>query len=300
MGVTPVGSRTKKMYLEVYAGSTGPKGLFTRKDGEKVFMGSLSGELMNIEKKLNKPKEGHKWSAYWSYELTFFDNDSDPQTMNLSLRVDNGNTDSIINSLASIENPKRIMISFWHAPDGYLKIFVYNGGETKDHKAKWKYGGFAGVPKTERTPIMVKGQQKTDAVGKLLFDYDRSDRDEFFEKEIHIIYQTFTGKVWDAAQVIGDNQANSSNASATTSNPRSPEAILKRVKENYSTAQSILDIWPVIAEVIRTDITNYEQRRLLVTNIQGHLNGLSDKSYTLDEDKGTYKEVVVDTSELPF
>jgi len=298
MGLEPLKEGGKRMYLQITDPSDKDKkkGLCYTKSGTKHFIGAVSGQITNIVKKLNKPQPHHKWRAYWSYEITFFDPDSDPQEMILSLRRDNRNTDQLINSLSSVENPHTIKVSVWEK-DGYLKIFLYNGGETKDYLIKWKYGWNPETKDFQSVPATIKTPTKKDAMGIQEYSYDRSERDEFFENEIHNIYEIFTGQKWTSAQVIGDNASNTSNAPKKEMSKS--DQILEGVKNTYKTEKSVIDNWGLIARRIVSDIPDFDTKLLLISNLQGYLNGLGDKAFLLKED-GTYKEEVNMADDLPF
>ncbi len=279
-------------------------GLFYKKDGEKVFLGSIEGEITNIQKQLNQPPKGQNWEAYHSYEFTFFDPACDPKFIILSLRLDAYTIGQVMNLLATVHTPHAIRIDTWKQPSGHLGLKVYNN----DQQLEWKYnwdkekGGFAEIPNVIKTKI------REDAAGKPIYNYDWSKRSAFIEDLIHQAYATFTGKQWSNVQVAGDNPTN---PSQHTKNKSSAMKIKEGVRTHLKTVDAFINAWTnedskkSLAARIKRDVPDFIEQSALVRELESHLNTLSiGTKYTLSID-GTYTaaptERTTDTmDDLPF
>jgi len=306
MGIEIRGNKSNKMYL----GITNPsdkkkeKGMFYSVKGEKIFVDNISGQLVNIHKKLNKPKDGHSWGAYWSYQFTFFDDEEDTQEVILDVRADNRITDSIVNCLASITTPHKIKLCCFVNKNGYLTTLIYNGKDQagSDHREMWKYQWNAERGDFDEIPLAVKIPTGKDAEGNPSFTYDRTERNEFMDELIKGIYTVFSGKQWTSAQVVGDNGSNPTNHVKTDKDKEEEMKIIKGVFENFKNQSTLTKNWKAISERIKGGIFDYTNQISCVATIQSRLNKMGKKDYDLKID-GSYSilEKEPDMSDdLPF
>jgi hypothetical protein len=301
MGWTTEGDKKPKKYFKL----TNPKGnvskglYFTEKvngEYEKVFINSLEGEIIDIKKVLNKPKEGQSWNAHYTYQITLEDPSNAeqdlPTLMILSLTREARTTDRIILLLASVEQPRRIKIGAFKQRESpyYLTIWMHNNGEKVSPKYPWdkEKGDYAEVPKVKAIPTGVFDEVTEEEK----INYDRRERSAFLEELLKKAAYVITGQVWTGANVVGDNSSNVSNKPAAEETPSSK--IYTGVTKNYKDAPALLAAWSKIAPKIKSDVEKEDDRALLKANITTYLNSLSSEMYVLNAD-GTYG-----VDDLPF
>lgn len=280
------------------------KGIYYKdKQGNKVFVSSISGELISISKELCKPKEGSatKFEPFWQYKIELQDMQSNPTNFVLRLRRDNRTTDSLINTMATLgQMDTKLKFIPWVNAKGQLSIFVSNGkldSNNKDISFKWKYnwdssrGDFETIPLVVEKPLGV-----FDATGKEKVVYIRDERDAFLEKELQQVALLLTGKSWvneiQGGKPLVQEQPNSNLTEA--------DKLLNGIKANYTTQNAVLDKWSILAGRLNTSIPADEKVDLL-RKIQNYLDGLkpegSTTGYKLSLDS-TYSRYEID--DLPF
>ena len=304
MGWTENTEKSKKKYFKLASpGGDKPKGIYyTKKIGgesEKVFCPYLEGEIISIRKVLNEPKANHKWEAYFSYELEFFDPENEKQgratNMILQLHREARATDKIINMLAGIETPHRLRLgAFKEEGTNYLVIYMKNGGE----KVNWKFGWDKEKGDLETVPIIKEiPTGVVDPVSnKEKFNYDRNERSDFLEKVLQTATGIITGQQWSGLNIIGDNSTNSNNAAAKVVDTSKSAVILADVHKHFKTVEPLLTNWNKIAKRIRSEVTDFVEKGLLVGKIKTYANSLSSVEYVFHVQDGTYTMA----AELPF
>jgi hypothetical protein len=295
MGITidnGQGGSSSKLFLYVALGSSQPKKsifYFDPSSKEKVFVRGITGEIVNITKNLKSPKE---FPDYWAYQITFEDNSEDAEYkhMVLEVRKESGFTDQIINRLAGVTEPREITIGVYEK-NGYPKVHITQGG----NKVEWKHPfDKAPIPDVEVYPT----RKKDEVTGEPIMDRDRSKRSEFVEEMVKTMYYFFSGQVWSAANILGQNNANVSYA---TPNPDAYKTILAGIKKNFKDAPTFLSKLSVICDRINTEVSDYMEKQNLMAEITVHINSLSSKTYELDLKTKSYKEVEPPKEDdLPF
>jgi hypothetical protein len=291
-----IGTREKnnKTFVFINTKKDSPDaGMFIYENKQKKKIDFLSGELIHIVKKLEKP-EGYP--SYWAYWCDFQDGE---EVYSLQLKKGNDVTDSILNALAAVEDAPRIHMDCFKGRSGYVLTFLKRGSE-RGEKISWKYQ-WSEVPEKKYIPVFA-GDKPVMEGDKQKVMLDREDRDNFFYEVVKKIYLNFTGQQWSAANVIGDNDANVSNKAEKPSTPADNVAagLLAYIKKNYKDADSILNSWSTMAGTIKEKVQDYNSQLKLTQDIQEYLNSLSDKKYDLSFSDGKWVEQLSFDDDLPF
>ena len=243
-------------------------GLYMQTKGVKTFIGELSGELTNIQKVLKKPKADQKFEAYFSYQFTFFDPESNPSNMILDISQENFYTVNILNTLATVEHPGNISIKTAKKSNGHLGIWFKNNGEKLDWKYKWDAdkGGFETIPLVKKTFL------RKDATGKDVFDRDKTEQNEFLDGMLAEIYTTFSGQQWSGLNVLGNNSTNPTMRTKKLSS--TAKAILDGVRKYMTTPADFLLHWNEtekgLPARLKRDITDSTERGTCKAQLQTH------------------------------
>lgn len=299
MGFETESQRDDRLYFGIAQKNGEKKGIFYKdKDKNKVFVKSLSGDVVSITKELCKPKEGGTYfEPFWQYKIELQDMTSTPTNFVLRLRRDNRITDSIINSLASLKiTDTKLKFIPWVNSKEQLSIYVSNGVvvNNKDVPVDWKYpwnkdrGDFETIPMSVEKSLGTK-----DALGKEKTIWIRDERDQFLEKELQAVAQLLTGKSW-----VNEIQSGKAEATETKPTLSAVESTLNRVKNNYKTIAAVLDNWQKVAKYIKESV-DIAERGESIRAIQEYFDSIGG-SYQLNSDgtfTPTYRE---DVDDLPF
>lgn len=266
----------------------------------KVFVSSLSGEIVSISKELCKPKEGSttKFEPFWQYKIELQDMNSNPTNFVLRLRRDNRTTDSLINTMATLgQMDTKLKFIPWVNPKGQLSIFVSNGkvdSNNKDISFKWKYNWDSSRGDFETIPLVIEKKLGIfDAAGVEKVAYIRDERDAFLEKELQRVSELLTGKSW-----VNEIQSGKPEVIETKPTLSAVESTLNRVKNNYKTIAEVLDNWHKVAKFIKESVVVSEHGECIKA-IQEYFDKLGG-SYQLNSD-GTFTPTSrEEVDDLPF
>jgi hypothetical protein len=301
MGFETERQKDDRLYFSIAQKNGEKKGIFYKdKDKNKIFVQSISGEVVSITKELCKAKEGGTYfEPFWQYKIELQDMQSNPTNFVLRLRRDNRTTDSIINSLASLKiTDTKLKFISWINNKEQLSIFVSNGvvENNKDVPVGWKYKWDKERGDFETIPLIIEKPLGTfDALGKEKTIQIRDERDMFLEKELQAVAQMLTGKSW--VNEIQNGKPQQQEQPASNPNESEADKLLNGIKANFKTANELLDKWASLAKRLRENVPVLDQLAVK-QKIQAYLDsikGESDETYLLNMD-GTFTAA----DDLPF
>lgn len=297
MGLETQNEGANKLYLYLTNSNTGEKGIYYKKGSDKVFVGGVSGEIINIGKEIHRPKPGDKWDAYWYYTIEFQDMTATPTNYILQIRRDNRATDNIINTLASLSTPndaRKIKITTYDK-GGKLGVILKNH---EDKRIDWKYQWDATTTDFKDIPPVKKhatGQK--DAEGKEKFIFLRDEREDFLEQELIRVAILLTGKSFGDGQHGIVNNSTNENAPASITAETEADKLISGIKTNFKTTTLLLDKWFSLAARLREKVPRENQLETK-KQIQDYLDSIKGEdavSYLLNLD-GTFTT----SDDLPF
>jgi len=261
-------------YLRIATKKGSDMGLYAKNKGDDnpVFHKALVGRIVAIDKKVEIPKAGQTWKAYVNYRFTFEDENNDKYILQLNKSVKI--TDWFINLLAGVENPGVIKFGVFAGDEGYPVAWMHNDGGKVTVKKNWKED----VPKIKviKTGRFAKVVTAEGETTKEKIEYDRTEREDFFESLLIEITPIITGQVWSAGtNVIANDASHPSNQQSKKAS--NVDVFMANIEKHYNTSELFLENFSKIAEGVKARFKNHQDQMDITVKLEDYISRLNVK-----------------------